>query len=177
MDIGKKIRRLRLSRGLTQEELAMRTDLSRSFISQLEGDRTSLSVETLEKILRALGSDLKAFFSEEEEPKVVFTKSERVPMYDEPKGVSSHLLMSDVETKKIDPVLVTLAPGAQTEEESYHEGDEFGYVIQGSVDLWLDGVRHRLSQGDCFYYRADKKHMLKNPSKKKESVVLWIEID
>ncbi len=176
MDIGEKVKRLRMSRGLTQEELAMRTDLSRSFISQLESNKTSLSVDTLEKILRALGTDLKAFFSEEES-KIVFRKEDRIPVYDEPEGVTSQLLMSDVETKKIDPVLVNLKPGAQTEEEDYHEGDEFGYVLQGKVDLWLDGVRYRLSQGDCFYYRADKKHFLKNPSKKKDAIVLWIEID
>lgn len=177
MNVGDKIRRLRMSRGLTQEELAMRTDLSRSFISQLESNKTSLSLDTLEKILRALGTDLKAFFSDQEEEKIVFKKEDRIPLYDQPDGVSSFLLMSDVETKKIDPTLVVLAPGAQTEEESYHEGDEFGYVLQGKVDLWLDDVRYRLSQGDCFYYRADKKHMLKNPSKKREAVVLWIEID
>ncbi|ABV33318.1 MULTISPECIES: cupin domain-containing protein [Pseudothermotoga] len=177
MNIGGKIKRLRLSRGLTQEELAMRTDLSRSFISQLESNKTSLAVDTLEKILRALGTDLKAFFSEEEEAKIVFKKEDRIPVYDEPEGITSYLLMSDVETKKVDPTLVTLAPGAQTEEEGYHEGDEFGYVLQGRVDLWLDGVRYRLAQGDCFYYRADKKHFLKNPSKKKDAVVLWIEID
>ncbi|MEJ5229581.1 MAG: cupin domain-containing protein [Pseudothermotoga sp.] len=176
MDIGEKIKRLRMSRGLTQEELAMRTDLSRSFISQLESNKTSISVDTLEKILRALGSDLKAFFSEQEESKVVFKKEDRIPVYDEPEGVTSQLLMSYVETKKMDPMLVTLEPGAQTEEEDYHEGDEFGYVLQGKIDLWLDDVRYRLSEGDCFYYRADKKHFLKNPSKKKEATVLWIEI-
>lgn len=177
MNIGEKIRRLRMSRGLTQEELAVRTDLSRSFISQLEGNKTSLSLDTLEKILRALGTDLKSFFSDQDEEKIVFKKEDRVPLYDQPEGVAAYLLMSDVETKKVDPMLVVLGPEAQTEEEGYHEGDEFGYVLQGKVDLWLDGVRYRLSQGDCFYYKADKKHMLKNPSKKKEAVVLWIEID
>ncbi|MFN3284478.1 MAG: helix-turn-helix domain-containing protein, partial [Pseudothermotoga sp.] len=93
MDIGEKVKRLRMSRGLTQEELAMRTDLSRSFISQLESNKTSLSIDTLEKILRALGTDLKAFFSEEES-KVIFRKEDRIPVYDEPEGVSSQLLMS-----------------------------------------------------------------------------------
>ncbi len=176
MDIGEKLKRLRLSKGLTQEELAMRTNLSRSFISQLESNRTSLSIDTLEKILRALGSDLRSFFAEEEQPKIVFKKEERVPIYDEPDGVNSYLLISETETKMIDPFLVVLKPGAQTEEEGYHEGDEFGFVLQGRVDLWLDDVRYKLSQGDCFYYRADKKHLLKNPSKKKEAVVLWLEI-
>lgn len=72
--IGEKLRKLRLSKGLTQEELAERTDLSRSFISQLESDKTSPSIDTLERILEALGTDLKHFFSDVEEERVVFKK-------------------------------------------------------------------------------------------------------
>jgi len=175
--IGEKLKKLRLSRGLTQEELATRTDLSRSFISQLESDKTSPSIETLERILRALGSDLKQFFSDFEEEKVIFRKEERVPVYDEPEGVNSEILISGVEDKEIDPVLVTLEPGAKTEEEPYHEGDEFGYVLEGKIELYLDGVRYRLKAGDCFYYRADKKHYVRNPDKKRRAVILWIMID
>ena len=63
MKIGEKLRKLRLSKGMTQEELAERADLTRTFISQLERDLTSPSVDTLEMILRALGTDLKDFFS------------------------------------------------------------------------------------------------------------------
>jgi len=174
--IGEKLKKLRLSRGLTQEELAERTDLSRSFISQLESDKTSPSIETLEKILAALGTDLKHFFADFEEEKVVFKKEERVPVYDEPEGVKTEILMSGVEDKEIDPMLVTLEPGAETEEESYHEGSEFGYVIQGKVDLYLDGKRYRLKEGECFYFKADKKHYVKNAGKKK-AVLLWIMID
>ncbi|MBZ4661987.1 MAG: Cupin 2, conserved barrel domain protein [Thermotoga sp.] len=174
--IGEKLRKLRLSKGLTQEELAERTDLSRSFISQLESDKTSPSIDTLERILEALGTDLKHFFSDVEEERVVFKKEERVPVYDEPEGVKSEILMSGVEDKEIDPILVTLEPGAQTEEESYHEGSEFGFVIQGRIDLYLDDKRYRLKEGDCFYYKAGKKHYVKNSGKKK-AVLLWIMID
>ena len=62
MKLGTKIKRLRVARNYTQEELADRCDLSRSFISQLESDKVSPSVETLERILRVLGTDLQHFF-------------------------------------------------------------------------------------------------------------------
>ena len=64
MDIGDRIRRLRLQRGLTQEELADRCELSKGFISLLERDLTSPSIATLVDILESLGTDLKTFFSE-----------------------------------------------------------------------------------------------------------------
>ena len=63
MEIGNKIKRLRLQRGLTQEELAARTELSKGFISQLERDITSPSIATLLDILEALGADVAAFFN------------------------------------------------------------------------------------------------------------------
>ncbi len=175
--IGEKIKKLRLARGLTQEELAERTDLSRSFISQLESDKTSPSIDTLEIILRALGTDLKHFFSDFEEEKIVFKKEERVPVYDLPEGVKLEYLMVGVEDKPIDPMMLELEPGAVTEEEDYHEGTEFGYIIEGRIELFLDGNKYRLRKGDAFYFKADKKHYIKNPDKKKKAIVLWIEIE
>jgi transcriptional regulator with XRE-family HTH domain len=60
MQIGEKIKRMRLRLGLTQEDLAARTELSKGFISQLERDLTSPSIATLMDILEALGSDIAA---------------------------------------------------------------------------------------------------------------------
>ena len=62
MEIGVKIKQLRLQRGLTQEELASRTELTKGFISQLERDLTSPSIATLMDILEALGTDVASFF-------------------------------------------------------------------------------------------------------------------
>ena len=65
MQIGDKIRRLRVEKQLTQEELANRCELSKGFISQLENDLTSPSIATLMDILEILGTNLKEFFSED----------------------------------------------------------------------------------------------------------------
>jgi len=173
MKMGSKLKRLRLTRGYTQEELADRCDLSRSFISQLESDKVSPSVETLERILRVLGTDLKHFFSDEQK-KIIFKKDERVPVYDLPKGVTMEILMDAVEDKELDAKIVELEPGAQTDQESYHDGDEFGYVIEGSIDIYIDGKRYRANEGECFYYSGDCVHYMRNPGKEKAKV-LWIQ--
>ena len=68
MDIGPKIKELRMLNGLTQEELADRSELSKGFISQLENDVTSPSIATLEDILQCLGMTLSEFFAREESP-------------------------------------------------------------------------------------------------------------
>ena len=76
MDIGAKIKRIRLSNQLTLEELANRSELTKGFLSQLERDLTSPSVATLENILEALGTNLKYFFSEDEDEQIVFSKDD-----------------------------------------------------------------------------------------------------
>lgn len=63
IEIGKKIRDIRTQKGLTQEELADRCELSKGFISQLERDLTSPSIATLIDILQCLGTDLKSFLT------------------------------------------------------------------------------------------------------------------
>ena len=72
MEIGKKLKELRIAKNLTQEELADRAELSKGFISQLERDLTSPSIATLVDILQCLGTDLKDFFSEETDEQIVF---------------------------------------------------------------------------------------------------------
>ena len=76
MKIGKKIRHLRIKNGLTQEELADRSELSKGFISQLERDLTSPSIATLVDILECLGTNLKEFFSEENNEKICFSSDD-----------------------------------------------------------------------------------------------------
>ena len=76
MRIGSKIKELRVLKGLTQEELADRAELSKGFISQLERDLTSPSIATLVDILQCLGTDLKTFFDDTEDDRVVFKKED-----------------------------------------------------------------------------------------------------
>ncbi len=177
MEIGEKLKRLRLSRGFTQEELAERADLTKGFISLLERDKTSPSIATLQQILDVLGVSLQQFFSEDTPSKIVFTKKERVPLYDEPEGIKSMLLIPGVEDKKIDPRLVVVKPGGETFSEDYHQGEEFGFVIEGNIELWLDETRYKLKEGECFYYKADRRHQVRNTSKGKKALLLWITID
>ena len=70
LEIGDKIKRMRIEKGLTQEELANRCELSKGFISQLENDLTSPSIATLIDILEILGTNLKEFFSDDRDEKI-----------------------------------------------------------------------------------------------------------
>lgn len=172
MEIGEKVKRLRLQRGLTQEELAARTELSKGFISQLERDITSPSIATLMDILEALGTDIAAFFNETQNEKVVYP-SEDMFVKEADGGAATCWLVTSAQRNALEPILVTLPAGAGTEPDDPHEGEEFGYVLQGAVWLQLGEQRFRVRRGDSFYFRPTAPHWLRNAGRT-QARVLWV---
>ena len=75
----------------------------------------------------------------------------------------------------LEPILVTLKPGASTEPDDPHEGEEFGYVLSGTITLILGDQKRRVRRGDAFYFRPTGVHYLTN-SGKTEGKVLWVSI-
>ena len=174
MEIGAKIKKLRLQRGLTQEELADRCELSKGFISLLERDLTSPSIATLTDILECLGTDLTAFFSEKAEEKLVFGEDDMYVKTDE-EGLKGSIqwLVPTAQKNRMEPILLTLAPGKRTELDDPHEGEEFGHVLSGSVTLYLGENSYRVKKGDSFCFTPGQRHGLFNHTKS-TARVLWV---
>ncbi len=171
IDIGRKIKELRLSLGLTQVELADRCDLTKGYISQLENDLTSPSILTLTDILAALGTGLKDFFSEEPEEKLVFSAADYIKK--ESEGHAMTWLVPNSQKNEMEPILMEISPGASSTFDMPHEGEEFGYVLSGSLKLHYGSRALRLKKGDSFYYTPAKIHYLECVSKE-PAKVLWI---
>jgi len=172
VDIGDKIRNLRLRLGLTQEELAARTELSKGFISQLENNITSPSIATLQDILEALGTDIGLFFSEQTGGKIVYGSEDMFEKL-EPDGGRIRWLVTSAQKNALEPILVFLPPGTSTVPHDPHEGEEFGYVLSGNVTLMLDEKEHCVKKGGSFYFRPGTAHHLVNNGKS-EARILWI---
>ena len=171
MDIGAKIKQMRNQKGLTQEELADRCELTKGYISQLENNLNSPSIATLTDILSALGSNLSEFFNEEPEEKVVFSREEFIEKDSE--GVLWNWLIPNAQKNMMEPVLVELSEGVSTSGDVPHEGEEFGYVLEGKITIVLGSKHHRCKKGEAFYYSANKPHMIINKGKTKAKF-LWI---
>ena len=171
MDIGKKIKRMRNQKGLTQEELADRCELTKGYISQLENNLNSPSIATLTDILSALGSNLAEFFHEETEEKVVFSKNEFIEKDSD--GVLWNWLIPNAQKNMMEPVLVELSEGVSTTGDIPHEGEEFGYVLDGKIAIVLGNKSHICKKGEAFYYPANKPHSIMNKGNGKAKF-LWI---
>jgi len=170
--IAEKIKMLRQAKSLTQEELAIRAGLTKGFISQVERNLTSLSVESLIGILDALDEKPSAFFDGAIDEKIVFKLKDRVDM--EWENVKNfQILVPAAQNRMMDPALLELDVGEKTPEEEPHEGEEFGFVLSGSVELFLGGQAYKLKKGECFYFKATRKHYISNRRNSKAQL-LWV---
>ena len=174
MKIGKKIRHLRIKNGLTQEELADRSELSKGFISQIERDLTSPSIATLVDILECLGTNLKEFFSEENNEKICFSSYDYFVTNNEELKNNIHWIVPNSQKNKMEPIIVHLEKGGKTWKEDPPEGEEFGYVFQGSIYLNLGSRKIRVKKGECFYFSPIVDHYIENTSNSIDAQVLWI---
>lgn len=171
MDIGPKIKRLRIRNGLTLEELASRCELTKGFLSQLERDLASPSIATLEDILEALGTSLSEFFQEEREEKVVFRGEDF--FIDERDDCTIRWIVPNTQKNKMEPILLELPSGGQSFLSGPHAGEEFGYVVKGSVTLIIGEQETTVRSGETFYLDGQQEHSLRN-DRKTTAQVLWV---
>ena len=174
--LGERIRGLRKRQGLTLAELARQSQLSVGYISQLERDLSRPSVDTLLKIGRCLGVNIQWFFSTRMEVSsadagyVVRQDSRQNIHYDD--GIHDQLLTPSP-SGQIEMVHSRFPPGAYNRTSYTHEGEEVGYVLTGSFELWV-GERHfRLTAGDSFRFASHEPHRYGNPGET-DAVVIWV---
>ncbi len=171
MEIGAKLKALRLKNRLTQGELADRCELTKGYISQLENELTSPSIATLKDILQTLGSSLNEFFSDDDDEKVVFGKEDY--FVKETEDYSITWLVPTAQKNAMEGVRMELAPLKSSENDLPHDGEEFGYVLEGKIRVNVGKSKFVANKGETFYYRADKTHSIQNLGNKK-AVVLWL---
>ena len=175
MKIGSRIRRFRIANDLTQDELALRADLTKGFISLLERDHTSVSIEALAQILGVFGKSLAEFFREMEsgDERVIFRRADRVLVEGNDEEETIELLIPGAQSNIMDPVLVTIEPGKASVDQG-HEGEEFGMVLTGTVILEIEGSKpHPVRKGECFYFESSRPHTLTNRGKR-IATILWV---
>ncbi|MBQ0041724.1 MAG: cupin domain-containing protein [Lachnospiraceae bacterium] len=171
MNIGNKIKQLRMQLGLTQEELADRAELSKGFISQLERDLTSPSIATLVDILQCLGTDLKSFFADSEDNQVVFHKGDYFEKKDCELKNTIEWIIPNAQKNMMEPIRLTLEAGGSTYPDNPHEGEEFGYVLSGTVEIVVGKRKFKASKGESFYFTARYKHYLRS---EKGAMLIWV---
>jgi transcriptional regulator with XRE-family HTH domain len=160
MDIGSNIRAIRKRKKITIAQICEETGLSQGFLSQVETNKTSPSIATLENIAQALKVPLAYLLLKKEERMHIVRKDERkVTTSGSDRLRVAHLSS----TKNMRTMLVELPPGASTGEVPHaHEGEEVHLVIQGSIYARQGEDEAEFSQGDSFSWNACVPHLVKN---------------
>lgn len=169
--IGRQLARLRHQQRLTLAEVARKTGLSVSFLSSLERGQANASIATLQKLAHLYRTNVLSLFGgQEAENRLVRPRDRRV-LQPHP-GVDMELLAFG--NTMMEPHLFRIAPGASSGGSYHHEGEEFIYVLQGKLEIWLDEVeRYVLEGGDSLYFESSQAHRWSSLAEK-ETVLLWI---
>ena len=178
--LGDKIRNLRKKIGMTQRELAEQVGLTPSFISQLEKDLISPSLDSLLKLSEKLGTQPVYFLMDEQAgpwQKMVIKPGERQDVHLQDakvRDVRLQLLVSDVLDRRMEPCLLTLKKGGKVNGHFFsHRGDEFAYVLEGELEVEIQGEKQIIRQGDSLYIGSTAPARWANMGKG-EAILLWI---
>ena len=167
---GSRLRQLRLSRQLPLSEVAKEVGISVGFLSAIERSHMTASVGTLRKLARYYQLNILDFFDPAQANPYRVRPQDRKRL-DAGAGVQMELLAWG--NTVMEPHLFTIMPGAGSGESYAHEGEEFLFVLSGTLDIDLDGQAHHLRAGDSFYFESNTPHIWRNSGKTK-TVVIWV---
>jgi transcriptional regulator with XRE-family HTH domain len=163
LQLGPRIRALRQARSVTLRELAERAGVTESFLSQVERERTSPSIASVQRIARALDLTIAELFTEQAPRGRVVRREERRRIAYPGLGAIDEFLTSDL-AARLQVILSTIEPGGGTGDEPYaHESDEeVVIVLTGRLELWVAGEHHVLEEGDSLAYSSRLPHRNQN---------------
>jgi transcriptional regulator with XRE-family HTH domain len=173
---GEKVRIIRKEKGLTLTELAERTRRSISLLSQIETGNINPSFSSMQTIAEALEINLGDIISDETgsegEDHNILKASERKKLVTQ--GGVQHQLLTRGLPLPFEFIIVEFPPEASTGGHQYiHEGEECGFLLDGELDVEINGQLHHLKPGDSITLKSNVPHRLSNPGKKKASAV-WV---
>jgi transcriptional regulator with XRE-family HTH domain len=176
MRISTKVRHARRLRGLTLKEVAETAGCSESLLSKIENGNTNPSLKMLQRLALALGLTVGQFFAQENQSGNVVMRAAsrsrfatgRDGMGDEVEPLAPHTGGDLLECH-----LHHIPPGGGSGGNFQHQGEEFGYVLEGEMELIVDGEKHNARTGDSFRFSSEKIHSWSNKGNK-TARVLWI---
>lgn len=165
--IGEKIRRFRAQKRMTLEDLAQRSGLSKSFISQAERGQSSMTLTSLQRIAEGLDLTLAEFFQPPSPvpavPRVVRATERPEFRIEAMEQATYSSLAADFPEKRLEPVLISLAPTGKRRVQQYsHPGEEFTLVIDGTLTVLFNDQEITLRPGDSIHMPSTVPHAWEN---------------
>jgi transcriptional regulator with XRE-family HTH domain len=175
LNMGSKVKELRKAKGLGLKEVSKKLGLSPSLLSQIENDKVTPSIATLFKIANFLGKKTSFFLDdytkERQVGSHVVKKAERTILHSKNSKIRYELLNPKLNNAKVEFLEVILEKGCETGTYT-HDGEEYGIVLTGKLEVILDGHQYVLGQGDSIAFDSSRPHGFRNLSGG-ETRVIW----
>lgn len=164
VDLGARIRALRVARGETLRQLAAQAGVTESFLSQVERGVASPSIASVQRIARALGQSIAELFTEDDPAGSLVRVGDRRRIVYQGLGAVDEFLTRATDGR-LQVIMSTIEPGGGTGDEAYtHDSDEeVVIVLEGSLDLWVGPEHFRLETGDAVTHPSRVPHRNTNP--------------
>lgn len=170
-NLGPRLRKLRKRSGLKVAEAARQAKISAGFLSAIELSLANPSVATLQRLTAVYKTTVLEFYDLPKQGKRLVCPKERRSIETE-SGVRMETL--SVGAKLLQSMLFTVPAGAGSDGAYSHEGEEFIFMLSGTLEIWLDELEcHTIREGDSFWFESTVGHRWFNPSDR-EAVLLWI---
>jgi transcriptional regulator with XRE-family HTH domain len=165
--IGPRMKHTRLLKGLTLKQLADAAGCSESLLSKIENGRANPSLRMIHRVASALGMPVAGLFRQGGDPdSVVLHEGDRpVIVTDQTRrgsGIELEAVIPSASGHLLSGFINHIEPGGGSEGDLEHAGEEFGYVLEGEIELKVGGRRYRLDSGDSFHFRSERPHSYRN---------------
>lgn len=162
-EVSRRIRALRTEKQLTLKDLSEKTGLSISFLSQVERAASSIAITSLKKIADAVDVPITDFFEDYSNKNYVVKVEEQKPFRIHGSGHLYTRLGGEFSGRSIEPLLVSFLPGEANEKSVSHPGEEFYYVLEGTLIFDVDGKEYVVKAGDSIHFPSHIPHSVVNP--------------
>lgn len=169
--LGLKLRRLRKRAGLSLASASAQAGISAGFLSAIERERANASVATLQRLAAAYGTTVLDLFGQPKRPTRLVRPKERRRLQTA-SGVRMEMLSQG--TVSLQCMLFRVSPGSGSDGAYSHSGEEFLFMLEGALEMWLDEVEcHTLEAGDSFWFESTLGHRWHNPGDR-DAVLIWV---
>lgn len=177
--VGNRVRLLRKARGRSLKEVAARAGLSAGFLSQIERGLSSASVRALARIADALDAVIADIFPNDsgadDASRIVARVGDRRRIDMHQTGTIKELVTPFFnQVPHLDIYIITLEPGGSSGDDPYvHDGAEAGFVLEGGIELVVEGRKFILGEGDSFRFNSNRPHQFRNAGDRTARAV-WV---
>lgn len=175
--VGPVLRRWRLLRGLTLNELATQAGCSESMLSKIETMHVNPSLKLARNLAQALGVNVSALFASDSGDDVVSRAGERPVLATDGlrsgAGVALERLTPFHRDSLLQANIHVVEAGGSSDGQITHAGEEVGYLMEGTLELLIDERTYLVRAGDSFHFRSERPHGYRNPGPGTARVI-WV---